>query len=523
MSFTIYFYYNKSETNAVNKDFLPAITAVSGVLRSGTSLLDPEIEVQLNELPKFNYAYIPEFNNRYYFIVDIESVRNNLWLLKMHVDVLETYKNSFMQLNAMVMRNEKTYNALLIDDKYVFEKQYKLEHYEEIDLLPKADSTAYNGTGNEPRCVVFTVGDPFFYTRDKYSKLDKLPTNPSDPYNINSTNIHTYICKLHGDNSWAQFANLVYEKSTEYGQYLLSAYLCPFDLTKFIGINNLEFRKIRIGGNILDIEAYCISSGASCTITKYVFITDKLHFDYTDYKPYSKFVLSLPFYGDYEIDVQKFLALVGTTLSHILVSFTIDFTDCTYSIGIYAENKSNTYLMDTLTGTCGSALPLILSNLSDNQRQRQSNLLNYIGSVIQDTASGATTFTTGLVSENPYQASRGLANMVGGIASNSLNYAAKENMIVDSGEVKRQSLNDYLNFFTVYCTDIILYHYTSVSAFTNDNGYSALYGKPLYRVVPLSNLKGYTEVDSIHLENINCTLTEKAELDELLHNGFIIL
>ena len=61
-----------------------------------------------------NYAYIPEFK-RYYFITNIESVRNNVWRVSFHVDVLFTYREQIKRNSAIIERNENQYDLKLND------------------------------------------------------------------------------------------------------------------------------------------------------------------------------------------------------------------------------------------------------------------------------------------------------------------------------------------------------------------------------------------------------------------------
>jgi len=92
--------------------------SMNGTLRDECSIIDPVIMVEGgSSIASYNYAYIPEFN-RYYFIKDCVSVRNNLWRLSMHVDVLYTYKSEIRNQKAIVSRNAKKYNLYLTDPMF---------------------------------------------------------------------------------------------------------------------------------------------------------------------------------------------------------------------------------------------------------------------------------------------------------------------------------------------------------------------------------------------------------------------
>lgn len=97
-------YYTNSPNNKINKhlDFESLFT---GSLRDASNILHPEIMIEAVSLADFNYAYIPDFN-RHYYIKEIESYRTGLWIVKMEVDVLETYRLSILNLDCIIEGTE---------------------------------------------------------------------------------------------------------------------------------------------------------------------------------------------------------------------------------------------------------------------------------------------------------------------------------------------------------------------------------------------------------------------------------
>ena len=152
-------YNNFSENNKLDKT-ISKIVELEGSLLDSTSIINPiitiffkpedyegyvvddnKIYITFNGLKitwdsfiydyvlSANYAKIDEFN-RYYFISDIVSVRTNLWRLSLNCDVLMSYKKPLLELNALIARNEFTYNDLIEDnlvnfkyDKNVIEEE----------------------------------------------------------------------------------------------------------------------------------------------------------------------------------------------------------------------------------------------------------------------------------------------------------------------------------------------------------------------------------------------------------------
>ena len=111
----ITFYTNNSERNALTKS-LTQIVRLDGTLKDGTSIIDPSVLCYNIDrfIPDINYFYIDE-TGRYYFLNGVEVVRNGLWQISGHVDVLSTYKTAILQNRAIIQRSESNYNLKLND------------------------------------------------------------------------------------------------------------------------------------------------------------------------------------------------------------------------------------------------------------------------------------------------------------------------------------------------------------------------------------------------------------------------
>lgn len=119
MAFEIVFYNNTSQKNRLDKDLTQVVT-MTGALRNACSIINPVIQIyEPNNLLflNTNYMYIQVFG-RYYFINNIISVKNDLFEVHAHVDVLSTYKQQIRANDAVIARNENKYNLLLQDDDF---------------------------------------------------------------------------------------------------------------------------------------------------------------------------------------------------------------------------------------------------------------------------------------------------------------------------------------------------------------------------------------------------------------------
>lgn len=112
---TIDIQYNSSEVNRVNKSIL-TLTRVEGALRNNANTIDPEILIEgdIQDVAGANYLTIYSFK-RHYFIRNIESVRNGLYLIRAHVDVLTTYATAIKGNSAIIRRQANSFNLYLDD------------------------------------------------------------------------------------------------------------------------------------------------------------------------------------------------------------------------------------------------------------------------------------------------------------------------------------------------------------------------------------------------------------------------
>lgn len=91
---------------------------ISFKAKSDQNIVNPVLKLRftdVNLLFDSNYAEIPEFE-RFYFIRTIQNVSNDVWMLHLESDVLESFKHEFLSNTVQVSRNLKSgdfYNASL--------------------------------------------------------------------------------------------------------------------------------------------------------------------------------------------------------------------------------------------------------------------------------------------------------------------------------------------------------------------------------------------------------------------------
>ena len=115
MSFDITLQKNLSERNKLDKSITDMLT-LTGTLKKETSIIDPVIMIEgdLTLYYDVNYCTIPAFG-RSYFINNITSIRNGLFEISCHVDVLSSYKTQIRANKAILKRSENNWNLYLND------------------------------------------------------------------------------------------------------------------------------------------------------------------------------------------------------------------------------------------------------------------------------------------------------------------------------------------------------------------------------------------------------------------------
>lgn len=117
-------------------------TAVTVNLKGGCDLIAPIFLLEMSGTPTFNYM---SFENRYYFITGIKSVRQNLWEISCEVDTLATWKSAVQSASPYVLYYTHT-NTEIADRR----------------LTPKTTQTTDSNTGSfgflgKNYCYILTV------------------------------------------------------------------------------------------------------------------------------------------------------------------------------------------------------------------------------------------------------------------------------------------------------------------------------------------------------------------------------
>ena len=143
--------YNTSDDRIVVNKTLTDELILEGTLKESLNVLSPSVMVTV-DVSEYNYMYIPEFD-RYYYINSVEVIKNGLWQIRTaEVDVLMSWKDEFLQLNAIVDKTE----TLILADEYINDGSFVTSS--------KTYNTIYNfpdGFNDEPDYILLTAGGLF--------------------------------------------------------------------------------------------------------------------------------------------------------------------------------------------------------------------------------------------------------------------------------------------------------------------------------------------------------------------------
>ena len=116
-------FFNKSEKNKVDKD-IELLANYDIIFKNPVDILNPTIDIKTDDIENIvknaNYMYVDQLG-RYYFITDMEIIRNGLVRISGRVDVLMTYSDKIREQRGIIARNEKIFNLYGEDNEFRFD------------------------------------------------------------------------------------------------------------------------------------------------------------------------------------------------------------------------------------------------------------------------------------------------------------------------------------------------------------------------------------------------------------------
>lgn len=516
-------YKNVAESNKLNKSSsLTQIVELDGALRNASSIIQPAILIQIlpdtdyvldnnttdvldNELDEVvyfkkdkllecNYCYIPDFK-RYYFIDNITSVNSQLWLLDMSVDVLMTYKDKILDLNAFVTRNEFTFNNKIKDDlaSFYYDKEV-------TEITPESGAlvnTTFNVNPNDnDRCVVLTTITPRInqqLTDVIPPALSELPIIGNKVYTELFTNI-TYALKPY---DLRQLSSVLLDNDNLVS-FVKSLIYLPFNPVTYIDNVGVVCGQEDVG----TVKGSLLSSKISDYLVVADFQIVSTPSSFLDYNPFTQYELYLPYNGWITLNPDL-------VLNHrLIVYYVINYEDGTSNVNVY--DKSESRLIYSGSSQIGVKLPINTTNNTELTTQRNANGLNLTLGLV----SSALSVGTGALTMNPVAAAGGILSAGKSIAS----YINNQSMQFEKAQSTFSS-----GVAGLYAPQVVKLRKTKLKLRNYDDNYFKLHGRPLNEYKKLSDLTGFTTIGNVHLEGFDtATSTEITSIDTLLKEGIII-
>lgn len=542
----IQLYNSNAPSNQLDKSsFLTLVTELEGSLRSPCSVLSPKIVVKYNGYLNINYMYIEEFG-RYYFVNDVVSLRNNLWVVSGEVDVLMSYKDKLLEHSAIVYRTNKyPSNQFKYIDNYMPLSSIK---YDNTVSFPELSNFIKPSNDNFSIFITVTgAGGVTLESNKKDVSTSYGITTPSTQYSPSGKTNITYV--FDNEENFYEFVNNVYKDNSLVSQ-IISIYILPI---KVPNDNKIPVDYINLGEKSIACTASFIYTDLLLSFEG-EFLYPNRQANFYDYEPFSTYDIYIPYYGWLNIEYRYLL-------STVYVKYFIDFTNGECQI-IFSDGNN---IIKTTNFTLGQQLVISSSGVAEANRKSESYYLRYqaqLDYLSFTTAANVVSSITGGVgnmisaklgldaqadnafdnyqplnsSGNPNApitlnqsygsiAAAGL-NMLGSIVSSGLNYAGQSalykgnyeaNMVLNVAYGVPNSVSSSFNNYSLFGDFRIRKIYTPPSI-TNEN--LALYkGRIVNERINLSLCRGYTVLSDIILNIPNITTTEYGVLLQLLYSG----
>ena len=143
----IQFLYNRSDERQISKELVSGIT-LEGTLRDDSSIISPSILFQSDEVMRYNFCYIPQWQ-RYYFVRDVVSYRNNMYIVTMECDVLMSFKNDIFSFQVVVDKQTMGENG----DEYIDDGSLVCDNTMFNRIYPFGE-----GFNDTPEFILITAG-----------------------------------------------------------------------------------------------------------------------------------------------------------------------------------------------------------------------------------------------------------------------------------------------------------------------------------------------------------------------------
>ena len=437
---------------------------LDGTFEKGQDICNPVIRIVTSgTLGSYNYAFIHELDDRYFFVNKIVSVAQGVTDLYLEVDPLATYKDEILKQDFYVSRSSSNYDERLIDKLYPTAPGYSYG----------IKSTDWIQSGYfSPNYIIGVIGK------------NSTGGNPVNYYIITRSNLNALMQWLfNASNFSTEISDEVVKTFFNPSQYIVSCTKLPFDYT-----GGGTSGKLSLGWFDTDIDVtvplrtFMELPTITIEIPQPPGVTAAR--DFRHFSPYAMYKVYIPYIGMVEIDSQM---LIDST--NIRVDGVLDIPTGSIMVKVFA-NETN-ILITTLEGNACTPIAIAQNRIDFGVMSASAMITSGISNVIPNSGDWGT-FKDALKS---------VGDAV--LASN--------NQISTKGAQGNQGQQFFIT--AVLC---IGYFRVIVNRDLKD------FGAPLLKNVKLNTLTGYCEVINAHFFSTQATEPERDAVNSYLEGGFYI-
>ena len=438
------------------------VTLNSVTLKNGCDILKPVFMLSSDDNYFKNTITEIGFQDKYYFVTDIKSVRNNLWELSCEIDVLATYKAKIIANKCLVEFDETT-NTTIVDSR-----------------LPIKSTVARTGNIVSMRDIMREGGTYLLGVTGKGS-VDTFAFTDIATINAILDSVNDWADGLYASLDPADIPGIVDaivvtgKQMVTQGNAINNIRSCiwiPWSITNGVAVKNVTLGNYETG-----YTGYSITRRTSDHVYRV-----KIPWQFSDWRnksPYTSIYLYIPFVG--------YIHYSSDELNGI-DSLTIQFSIDRVTGSISAVVKSGEYIIGTYGGNSGIVIPIGSSNI--NASQTVGSIVGAGTSLVMGNwLGGASLVGTALTSM-----ATPLSTTIGSFGNG-------------SGATQPEAIACY-----VYTHDIP----------DSPNSYSPIIGTPTYRVKELSSLTGFVKTGNASVSVNGATFTEINMINGLLNGGVYI-
>lgn len=296
-------------------------------LKNDTSLESPTFVIGYDSstYKLILHANYIKFDDNYYWIDDVISVRNSAVELICEKDVLATYREAILDTKAYIARSSSN-GSKYIPDGYLLSRANRLCNIGGVTI------DAFNSSGHSYIINVFGRG------------------GFQNTYLLNDNQMINLIEQLNNDSILEQLKAYFTQNPFE---FLLSSYIAPFN--SYIGgggVSTIRMGEIIVGeGTLLPNLPYSKN------------YTLPIHRNFTDFRnrsPYTTFQLYLPFVGEISLDSAKIGLANELTIT---LGINPKTGDVLYNVSVDRPSSSeSTVQLGIYSGNCYAQLPIASTN-----------------------------------------------------------------------------------------------------------------------------------------------------------------